>query len=110
MNMQGKDYTFSASIGQYANCINEEWGMLYLLMSIWSYAPGEENEYTITGLPADICVDVPAFTNGTNYEIPGSECAVLHIENDKVRFTGKGQQGGRKQPCYVNSESVHPYQ
>ena len=94
--MSGKDYTVSASVGQYANCIKEEWGMFYLLMSSWSYMPGVENEYNITGLPSDICVDVPVFVNGYNYTIPGSDCVVAHIENGKVTFTGKGQAGQSK--------------
>lgn len=96
ITMSGKDYTVSASVGQYANCIKEEWGMLYLLMSSWSYMPGVENEYNITGLPSDICVDVPVFVNGYNYTIPGSDCVVAHIENGKVTFTGKGQAGQSK--------------
>ena len=36
--------------------------MLYVLMSSWGYAPGVENEYNITGLPSDLCIDVPVFT------------------------------------------------
>ena len=96
ITMSGKDYSYSVSVGQYANCIKEQWGMFYLLTSSWAYAPGVENEYNITGLPDDICVDVPAFTSGTNYEIPGSECVVLHIENGKITFTGKGQAGQTK--------------
>ena len=96
ITMSGKDYTVTTSIGQYANCIKEQWGMFYLLMSSWSYMPGVENEYNITGLPSDICVDVPVFVNGSNYAIPGLDCALAHIENGKITFTGKGQAGQTK--------------
>lgn len=47
---------------EYADCIQDKWGMLYVLMSSWGYAPGVENEYNITGLPSDLCIDVPVFT------------------------------------------------
>lgn len=96
ITMSGKDYTVTTSIGQYANCIKERWGMFYLLMSSWSYMPGVENEYNITGLPSDLCIDVPVFVNGSNYTIPGSDCALAHIENGKITFTGKGQAGQTK--------------
>ena len=96
ITMSGKDYTVTTTIGQYANCIKEQWGMFYLLMSSWSYMPGVENEYNITGLPSDLCIDVPVFVNGSNYTIPGSDCALAHIENGKITFTGKGQAGQTK--------------
>ena len=96
ITMSGKDYTYSVYISQYANCIQNEWGMFFLLMSSWSYMPGVENEYNITGLPSDLCIDVPVFVNGSNYAIPGSDCALAHIENGKITFTGKGQAGQTK--------------
>ena len=93
ITMSGMDYTYSVSIAQYANCIQDRWGMFFLQMTSWAYAPGVENEYNITGLPADLCVDVPIFTSRVNSDLNGSECALAHIENGKITFTGKGQIG-----------------
>lgn len=45
INMSAKDTSYYISIGHYANCIQPEWGMLYLMKSSWAYAPGVENEY-----------------------------------------------------------------
>ena len=98
--MSGKDYTYSVYISQYANCIQNGWGMFFLQMSTWAYAPGVENEYGITGLPADLSLDVPIFTSRTNSGLDGSECALAHIENGKITFNGKGQAGESKQYLY----------
>ena len=100
ITMSGKDYTFYATIAQYANCIQDRWGMFFLQMSSWAYAPGVENEYGITGLPADLSIDVPIFTSRTNSGLDGSECALAHIENGKITFNGKGQAGESKQYLY----------
>ena len=62
ITMSAKDYNYSASIAEYADCIQDGWRMLYVLMSSWGYAPGVENEYNITGLPSDLCIDVPVLT------------------------------------------------
>ena len=75
-------------------------GMFFLQMSTWAYAPGAENEYGITGLPADLSIDVPIFTSRTNSGLDGSECALAHIENGKISFNGKGQAGESKQYLY----------
>ena len=98
--MSGKDYTYSVYISQYANCIQNGWGMFFLQMSSWAYAPGVENEYRITGLPAGLSIDVPIFTSRTNSGLDGSECALAHIENGKITFTGKGQEGESKKYLY----------
>ena len=74
--------------------------MFFLQMSTWAYAPGTENEYGITGLPADLSIDVPIFTSRTNSGLDGSECALAHIENGKISFNGKGQAGESKQYLY----------
>ena len=74
--------------------------MFFLQISTWAYAPGAENEYGITGLPADLSIDVPIFTSRTNSGLDGSECALAHIENGKITFTGKGQEGESKQYLY----------
>lgn len=95
-----KDYNYSATIAQYANCIQNGWGMFFLQMSSWAYAPGVENEYGITGLPADLSIDVPIFTSRINSDLDGSECALAHIENGKITFNGKGQAGESKQYLY----------
>ena len=100
ITMSGKDYTFYVTIAQYANCIQDEWGMLFLQMSSWAYAPGVENEYGISGLPADLSIDVPIFTSRINSDLDGSECALAHIENGKITFNGKGQAGESKQYLY----------
>ena len=100
ITMSGKDYTFYVTIAQYANCIQDEWGMLFLQMSSWAYAPGVENEYGITGLPAGQSIDVPIFTSRINSDLNGSECALAHIENGKITFNGKGQAGESKQYLY----------
>ena len=100
ITMSGKDYTFYATIAPYANCIQDEWGMFFLQMSSWAYAPDVENEYGITGLPADLSIDVPIFTSRTNSGLDGSECALARIENGKITFTGKGQAGESKQYLY----------
>ena len=100
ITMSGKDYTYSVYISQYANCIQNGWGMLFLQMSSWAYAPGVENEYGITGLPAGLSLDVPIFTSRTNSGLDGSECALAHIENGKITFTGKGQEGESKKYLY----------
>ena len=100
ITMSGKDYTFYVTIAQYANCIQNEWGMLFLQMSTWAYAPGVENEYGITGLPAGLSLDVPIFTSRTNSGLDGSECALAHIENGKITFNGKGKEGGSKDYLY----------
>ena len=100
ITMSGKDYTYSVYISQYANCIQNGWGMFFLQMSSWAYAPGVENEYGITGLPADLSIDVPIFTSRTNSGLDGSECALAHIENGKITFTGKGQAGESKKYLY----------
>ena len=75
-----KDYNYSATIAQYANCIQDRWGMFFLQMSSWAYAPGVENEY--------------------GSDLDGSECALAHIENGKITFNGKGQAGESKQYLY----------
>ena len=98
--MSGKDYTYSVYISQYANCIQNGWGMFFLQMSTWAYAPGVENEYGITGLPAGLSLDVPIFTSRTNSGLDGSECALAHIENGKITFNGKGQAGESKDYLY----------
>lgn len=100
ITMSGKDYTYSVYISQYANCIQNGWGMFFLQMSTWAYAPGVENEYGITGLPAGLSLDVPIFTSRTNSGLDGSECALAHIENGKITFTGKGQAGESKDYLY----------
>ena len=100
ITISGKDYTFYATIAQYANCIQDRWGMFFLQMSSWAYATGVENEYGITGLPADLSLDVPIFTSRTNSGLDGSECALAHIENGKISFNGKGQAGESKQYLY----------
>ena len=100
ITMSGKDYTYSVYISQYANCIQNGWGMLFLQMSSWAYAPGVENEYGITRLPAGMSLDVPIFTSRTNSGLDGSECALAHIENGKITFTGKGQEGESKKYLY----------
>ena len=100
ITMSGKDYTYSVYISQYANCIQNGWGMLFLQMSTWAYAPGVENEYSIKGIPADLSIDAPIFTSRTNSGLDGSECALAHIENGKITFTGKGQAGESKQYLY----------
>ena len=46
ITMSAKDYNYPASIADYADCIQDGWRMLYVLMSSWGYAPGVENEYT----------------------------------------------------------------
>lgn len=74
--------------------------MFFLKMSTWAYAPGAENEYGITGLPADLSIDVPIFTSRTNSGLDGSECALAHLENGKITFNGKGQAGESKQYLY----------
>ena len=96
ITISGKDYTYSAYISQYANCIQDRWGMFFLQMSSWTYAPSVENEYGIKGLPADLNIDVPIFTSYINSGLDGSECAMAHIENEKITFTGKGQEGESK--------------
>ena len=100
ITISGKDYTYSVYISQYANCIQNGWGMFFLQMSSWAYAPGVENEYGITGLPADLSIDVPIFTSRTNSGLDGSECALARIENGKITFTGKGQEGESKKYLY----------
>ena len=100
ITISGKDYTFYATIAQYANCIQNEWGMFFLQMFSWTYAPGVENEYGITGQPADLSIDVPIFTSHINSDLDGSECALAHIENGKITFTGKGQEGEFKKYLY----------
>lgn len=100
ITISGKDYTYSVLISQYANFIQDEWGMFFLQMSSWAYAPGVENEYSITGLPSDLCIDVPIFTSRVNSNLDGSECALAHIENGKITFTGKGQEGESKKYLY----------
>ncbi len=62
ITMSAKDYNYPASIAEYVDCIQDGWRMLYVLMSSWGYAPGVENEYNITGLPSDLCIDVPVLT------------------------------------------------
>ena len=100
ITMSGKDYTYSVYISQYANCIQNGWGMFFLQMSFWAYAPGVENEYGITGLPADLSLDVPIFTSRVNSNLDGSECALAHLENGKITFNGKGQEGESKKYLY----------
>ena len=100
ITISGKDYTFYATIAQYANCIQDRWGMFFLQMSSWAYAPGVENEYSIKGIPADLSIDAPIFTSRTNSGLDGSECALAHIENGKITFTGKGQEGESKKYLY----------
>ena len=100
ITMSGKDYTYSVYISQYANCIQNGWGMFFLQMSSWAYAPGVENEYSIKGLPADLSIDAPIFTSRVNSDLNGSECALAHIENGKITFNGKGQAGESKQYLY----------
>src|SRR5574344_2425150 len=100
ITMSGKDYTFYVTIAQYANCIQDEWGMLFLQMSSWAYAPGVENEYSIKGIPAGLSIDVPIFTSRINSDLNGSECALAHIENGKITFNGKGQEGESKKYLY----------
>ena len=100
ITMSGKDYTFYATIAQYANCIQDRWGMFFLQMSSWAYAPGVENEYSIKGIPADLSIDAPIFTSRVNSDLNGSECALAHIENGKITFNGKGQAGESKQYLY----------
>ncbi len=100
ITISGKDYNYSATIAQYANCIQDRWGMFFLQLSSWAYAPGVENEYGIKGLPADMSIDVPIFTYHTNRDLNGSECALAHIENGKITFTGKGQEGESKDYLY----------
>ena len=96
--MSGKDYNYSATIANYANCIQDGWGMLFLQMYSMAYASGVENEYSITGLPTDLSIDVPIFTSHIN--LNGSKCALAHIENGKITFNGKGQAGESKQYLY----------
>ena len=74
--------------------------MFFLQMSSWAYAPGVENEYGITGLPAGLSLDVPIFTSHINIDLDGSECALAHLENGKITFNGKGQAGESKQYLY----------
>ena len=74
--------------------------MLFLQMYSIAYAPGVENEYSITGLPADLSIDVPIFTSRENSDPNGSEYALAHIENGKINFTGKGQEGESKKYLY----------
>ena len=100
ITISGKDYTFYATIAQYANCIQDRWGMFFLQMSSWAYATGVENEYGINGLPADLNIDAPIFTSRINSDLDGSECALAHIENGKITFNGKGQAGESKQYLY----------
>ena len=100
ITMSGKDYTYSVYISQYANCIQDRWGMFFLQMSTWAYAPGVENEYSIKGIPADLSIDAPIFTSRINSNLNGSECALAHIENGKITFTGKGQAGESKDYLY----------
>lgn len=100
ITISGKDYNYSATIAQYANCIQDRWGMFFLQMSSLAYAPGVENEYGITGLPAELSIDVPIFTYRTNSDLNGSECALAHIEKRKITFTGKGQEGESKDYLY----------
>ena len=100
ITMSGKDYTYSVYISQYANCIQNGWGMFFLQMSTWAYAPGVENEYSIKGIPADLSIDAPIFTSRTNSGLDGSECALARIENGKITFNGKGQAGESKQYLY----------
>ena len=100
ITMSGKDYTYSVYISQYANCIQNGWGMFFLQMSSWAYAPGVENEYSIKGIPADLSIDVPIFTSRINSGLDGSECALAHIEKGKITFNGKGQEGESKQYLY----------
>ena len=100
ITMSGKDYNYSATIANYANCIQDGWGMLFLQMYSMAYAPGVENEYSITGLPADLSIDVPIFTSHINSDLNGSKCALAHIENGKITFNGKGQAGESKQYLY----------
>ena len=100
ITMSGKDYTYSVYISQYANCIQNGWGMFFLQMSSWAYAPGVENEYSIKGIPADLSIDAPIFTSRVNSDLNGSECALAHIENGKITFNGKGQAGESKQYLY----------
>ena len=100
ITISGKDYTYSVYISQYANCIQNGWGMLFLQMSTWAYAPGVENEYGITGLPAGLSIDVPIFTSRINSDLNDSECALAHIENGKITFNGKGQEGESKKYLY----------
>ena len=98
--ISAKDYNYPTSIADYADYIQDEWGMLYVLMSSWGYAPGVENEYNITGLPSDLCIDVPVFTIDYHRELEGSECIVAHIENGTITFTGNGQENQKKK--YLN--------
>ena len=100
ITMSGKDYNYSATIANYANCIQDGWGMLFLQMYSMAYAPGVENEYSITGLPADLSIDVPIFTSHINSDLNGSKCALAHIENGKITFNGKGQEGESKKYLY----------
>ena len=100
ITMSGKDYTYSVYISQYANCIQNGWGMFFLQMSSWAYAPGVENEYSIKGIPADLSIDAPIFTSRVNSNLDGSECALAHLENGKITFTGKGQEGESKKYLY----------
>lgn len=100
ITMSGKDYTYSVYISQYANCIQNGWGMFFLQMSSWAYAPGVENEYSIKGIPADLSIDVPIFTSRVNSNLDGSEYALAHLENGKITFTGKGQEGESKKYLY----------
>ena len=80
ITMSGKDYTFYVTIAQYANYIQDRWGMFFLQMSSLAYAPGVENEY--------------------GSDLNDSECALAHIENGKITFTGKGKEGESKQYLY----------
>ena len=100
ITISGKDYTFYATIAQYANCIQDRWGMFFLQMSSWAYAPGVENEYSIKGIPADLSIDAPIFTSRVNSNLDGSECALARIENGKITFNGKGQEGESKKYLY----------
>jgi len=97
ISMKSTDYSAYISISRYANVIQDDWGMFYLLMSGWSFLPGVTNEYTITGLPTDICVDIPFYTSRTNNGLLGSKCVVAHFENGKISFMGPGQEGSSKQ-------------
>ena len=100
ITISGKDYTYSVYISQYANCIQNGWGMFFLQMSSWAYAPGVENEYSIKGIPAYLSIDAPIFTSRVNSNLDGSECALAHLENGKITFTGKGQEGESKKYLY----------
>ena len=65
--------------------------MLFHQMSSIAYAPDVENEYSITGLPADLSIDVPIFTSRINSDLNGSECALAHIENGKITSPEKNR-------------------